>query len=229
MTDPDFAKQLAWLGECSDDQIKRRIEAELDHAGWRSLRPLLLGLVLVVVSIWGLVANAAEAACPVTSDDLSWTLPATRVDGTPLLPAAISSYRLERAPAASGPWTLLASVTHPQMSYCSPLLAQASYYRATIVLASALESAPTGAVKGRSLESPPNPPLLLTVGGSVYTATPNYTTFSWRPGAAVGTIAKGIKCDATRHIPPDYWRVTSPIVWAGAKKNYVVAQCEPSS
>ena len=70
----------------------------------------------------------------------------------------------------------------------------------------------------------PTPTILLTVGGPVYTAMPNYTTFSWKLGSQVGTIVVNVKCDPTRRIG-EYYRVTSPIIWTSYKKDYVVARC----
>ena len=40
------------------DADQRRIEAELDHAAWRSVRPLFLALVLVLVSLWAIAVIA---------------------------------------------------------------------------------------------------------------------------------------------------------------------------
>lgn len=68
-------------------------------------------------------------------------------------------------------------------------------------------------------------PILLTTGGSVWVAQPNWTTFSWKLGSAVGTIPPKMKCDATRKIGSEYFRVTAPITWAGSRKDYVVARC----
>lgn len=73
--------------------------------------------------------------------------------------------------------------------------------------------------------SPPTSSILTTVGGDVWLASPNWTTFKFKKTDLVGTIAADIKCDSTRFIAPDLYRVTGPIIWIGSKKDYVVAKC----
>ena len=74
--------------------------------------------------------------------------------------------------------------------------------------------------------------MLLTVGGDVWVASPNYAgpwpANGWKLGAKAGTIAPKIKCDATRQIGEDFFLVKGPVVWTAGKKNYVVARCAQS-
>jgi hypothetical protein len=105
-----------------------------------------------------------------------------------------------------------------------------TYHLAVTAIATGQESVKSNiATKTFSTPLPtPNPPILLTEGGLVWQASPNYTNFSWKLGAQVGSIAPGIKCDVNRRIGESHYRVTGPIVWASGKKNYVVAKCVQS-
>lgn len=233
-SDPDFAKQLAWLGECSDDQIKRRIEAELEHRGNRSRR-ILAGLLLIVALLyalaWSTLAGAANA--PVIADEwdedcIWWPENPRWSDGSGEIAAPeLAEVRIERALSAAGPWMLLQAVKSGY-SYCyRPVPIGTAYYRAVTALSTGALSAP-GPVASTLTTAPTQPGPLLTAGGDVYQASPNWTNFSWKLGAKVGTIPPLMKCDATRKIGTDYFRVTSPITWIAGKKDYVVAKCEAS-
>lgn len=184
---------------------------------------LLACLFIVALSLVYSCARAATAT-------LTCTAPAQNTNGTaitaPLTYKAYwgtSSTSLTNADAMQGPGcagTVVVPDPTPGTS--------ATYYFAATATANGIESAKSNlATKAFTTPYPtPNPPLLLTTGGDVFAATPNYTIFSWKLGAKVGTIAPNIKCDATRKIGDDYYRVTGPVVWIGATKNYVVAKCE---
>lgn len=71
-------------------------------------------------------------------------------------------------------------------------------------------------------------PVLATIGGDVFTASPNYTVFSWKTGNKLGTIKPAVKCDRNRRIAQtEFYRVpNASVIWTGtARTDYVVAAC----
>lgn len=88
---------------------------------------------------------------------------------------------------------------------------------------------PTSAPAGSCVAIPPPVLTLKTLGGDVFTATPDYTTFGpMKVGARVGTITANVKCDATRRIVgTDYYRVpkASTTFTGTSKPDYAVAKC----
>lgn len=199
------------------------IDRELNHASWRAVRPLFLALVLVFVCILAAVAQAADAK-------LTCTAPTQNTDGTPITAAltykaywGTSATSLPNASALAGPGCA-GSVIVPDAAAGTSV----TYHFAVTATAAGMESAKSN-VATRAFTTPlptPNPPLLLTTGGLVWQASPNYSNFGWKLGAQVGSIAAGIQCDANRRIGEEYYRVTSAIIWTAGKKDYVVAKCE---
>jgi hypothetical protein len=182
-----------------------------------NVRPAFLLFVLSALCFWAAPSQADAASCEWNADCISWNY--DKIGGPP---DGIVSYRIETAKAASGPWTAVTTIAAPTMAYKRSAVAGTNYYRVITNYIDGLASEP-------SVVSNPStavPPLLLTEGGLVWMASPNYTTFGWKLGSTAGTIAAGIKCDATRRIGDDYYRVTGPIVWTAGKKNYVVAKCQ---
>lgn len=209
--DPEFARLQAWLGEGQDLEPPKP-----------SLRPLFLALALVAVSLWGWSVHAATVT-------LTCTAPTTNTDNSPIaLPLTYKAYwgtspttMTQTAPLA-GPGCK-GSLSVPDATAGGTV----TYHVAVTAIAGAAESAKSNVASKTLSAPPPNPLLLLTVGGQVNVASPNYTDFSWKLGNVVGTIAPGIKCDPTRRIGAEHYRVTSPIIWISGKKDYVVAQCTP--
>jgi len=106
--------------------------------------------------------------------------------------------------------------------------ASATYHFAVTATAAGVESDKSN-IATKTVTTPlptPSPPILLTTGGIVYQASPDWVKFSFKLGAQVGSISDGIKCDCSRKIGDDYCRVTGPIVWTAGKKDYVVTRCE---
>jgi hypothetical protein len=194
-----------------------------DRNSWREARPAFLLLVLSALCFWAAFAQAATIT-------VTCTPPTTNTDGSAI--TATLTYRaywgtsattLTNAVPLSGPGCKGSVVVHD-----APAGQSVTYHLAVTAIAVGQESVKSNiATKTFSTPLPtPNPPILLTEGGLVWMASPNYTTFGWKLGSTAGTIAAGIKCDATRRIGDDYYRVTGPIVWATTKKNYVVAKCQ---
>lgn len=200
------------------------IERELNHASWRAVRPLFLAMVLVLMCILAAVAHAATVP-------LTCKAPTQNTDGTPITATlsyaaywGTSATSLANASSLAGPGCA-GPVVVPDPAAGTSI----TYHFAVTATAAGMESAKSNvAVKTFTTPAPtPNPPtLLLTVGGDVNVASPNYSNFTWKLGAVAGTIAPNIKCDANRRIGEDYYRVTAPITWANGRKDYVVAKCE---
>lgn len=207
---------LDW--RCLDGDAQRRIEDQLRVDGKRATRPLLLALVLVVVSVWAAYARAAT---------VTWgCVPSTQdVYGNPL-PAPPSYEVTIRSVDASQLITQAIQCTNP-VSVTVPDPPGTLYSLATTAMNAAGYSYPSSGLRLASVAvAPPVPKALLTVGGDVFQASVNWTNFSFKLGAKVGTIAARQKCDVTRRIGADHYRVTAPIVWTAGKKDYVVAKCE---
>jgi hypothetical protein len=194
-----------------------------DRNSWRASRPAFLLLVLSALCFWAAIVQAATIT-------VTCTPPTANVDGTPITAAltykaywGTSAVSLPNSSALAGPGCK-GSVMVPD----APAGQSVTYHLAVTAIAAGQESVKSNiATKTFSTPLPtPNPPILLTEGGLVWMASPNYTTFGWKLGSTAGTIAAGIKCDATRRIGDDYYRVTGPIVWTAGKKNYVVAKCQ---
>lgn len=182
---------------------------------------ILLLLVIVLIGVLGR-ANAAEVR-------ITCTPPTQNTDGTPI--TASLSYRAYWGTSATSLTTGM-PLAGPGCS--GPVVVpdpaagtSVTYHFAVTATANGMESAKSNiATKVVSTPLPtPKPPILVTVGGLVYQASPDWTRFAWKLGAQVGTIGAGIQCDASRRIGEDHYRVTGPIVWTGGKKSYVVAQC----
>jgi hypothetical protein len=202
------------------------IERELDHASWRAVRPLFLAMVLVLVCILAVVAEAGTV-------QLTCTPPTQNTNGTPI--TAALTYKAYWGPSATSQPNASAlagpGCAGPVVVPDAAAGTSVTYHFAVTAIANGMESAKSN-VATKTFTTPlptPNPPMLLTTGGLVWQASPNWTDFSWKLGAQVGSIAPGIKCDATRRIGGEYFRVTGPIVWVTAKKDYVVAKCERSA
>jgi hypothetical protein len=210
-------EQFIQLCEWHSGKAVMRRRTDGNHRRWPTL--LIFGACLIAIAL--LLAAEARAG----EAKLRCTAPTTNTDGTPVNLAGINWLY---GPAAD---KLLPLATTPGCAYTAPNLSPGTWYFAALAsnqagTQSAQSSVVSKTIAGDPPPPPPGPLQLLTAGGSVYAAIPNYTTFSWRLGAVAGTIAAGIKCDATRKIGADYYRVTSAIVWSAGKKNYVVAKCE---
>lgn len=216
--DPEFARQIAWLGQCSDDQIRRRAEDELDS---HSVRPLFLALVLLLVSLWGWSASAATVTLTCR--------PSPNFDTA----ASCRAYWGTSLDSLTNHVDLPYPAYKASLALPAPSTGSVTYYvRAVAVYVDGGTSQLSAALTQTVAAANPNPTMLLTVGGEVFQATPNYVgpwpANGWKLGSKVGTIAPRIKCDATRQIGADYFLVKGPIVWTAGKKNYVVARCVPS-
>jgi hypothetical protein len=209
-----------------DDREQAEYLREWDRQHPRTLRPLflmLLGTALIALTM--AVAYSANAA----TAKLTCTPPTKNTDGTNITAAltykaywGTSATSLPNTSTMQGPGCA-GSVVVPDPAPGTSV----TYYFAVTAIADGMESAKSSvAQKTYTTPKPtPQPPVLTTVGGDVFAASPNWTNFSWKLGAKAGTVAKDIKCDATRKIGEDFYRVTSGIKWAGSKKSYVVARC----
>lgn len=203
----------------SDAEFRRKLERELDHAAWRSVRPMFLAMVLVLVSIWAISSKAAEPlqlSCNPRAQEFD-------IEGKP---TTITAYEVFSGLAANA-LQPLAKV--PTCSYDASSTAPGKWFFAWRQY-NAVGPSQLGPVSSFTVAAVPKQ--LLTVGGDVYLASPNYSgpwpANGWKLGSKVGTIAPKIKCDATRQIGADYFLVKGPIVWTAGKKNYVVARCVES-
>lgn len=112
-------------------------------------------------------AAHAQSACPWDASCISWTVPTTYTDGSALPASSIASYKIEAAPAASGPWAVVATVPAPTTTYQRRPVSGTIYYRVTVVLASGTASDPSNAGPDITVEPKPNAPIV-TVAGTGY-------------------------------------------------------------
>lgn len=219
-SDAEFRRQLEWLGPATGDQIQRRATDELDDSGRRSKR-ILIGCGIIVALAYVLWWRTADAAIV----NLTCKPPTLNVDNTPITaPLAYKAYwgmkadSLTSTAALAGP-----GCKGPVYVPDAPSGSSVTYHFAVTAIAAGLESDFSN-VASKVITGMPKQ--LLTVGGDVWIASPDWSVFGWKRTDKAGTIAPKMKCDPTRHIPPDLYRVTAPIVWTAGKKNYVVARCE---
>jgi hypothetical protein len=200
------------------------IERELNHASWRAVRPLFLAMVLVFVCILAVVAEAGTV-------QLTCTPPTQNTNGTPITASlGYKAYWGTSATALTNDVDLAGPGCAGSVVVPDPAPGATITYHFAVTAITAYQESAKSNVVAKTFSTPrptPKPPtLLLTTGGLVWQASPNYSNFAWKLGAQVGTIAGGIKCDASRRIGEDYYRVTGPIVWTASRKDYVVAKCE---
>lgn len=205
----------------------REIQDAILRDSRKALR-VLLGLLTICGLCYVLLWSRAEAA----TVQLTCTAPTKNTDGSSITATltyaaywGTSASTLGNRTGLTGPGCA-GSVIVPDATAGTSV----TYHFAVTATAAGIESAKSNiATKTFSTPLPtPNPPILLTEGGLVWQASPNYTNFGWKLGAQVGSIVAGIKCDSTRRIGTDYYRVTAPIVWTAGKKDYVVAKCVAS-
>lgn len=202
------------------------IDDKLDVDGKRwSMGRLFAIVMLVYVALFGGWKWAHAAEQPWDTNITTWNW-----DGSCGI-ATCTGFELQHSTTATGNWVPLASLAPTVRSFTVNGVSEGPHcYRLiTVTTLKAYDSGPSNvSCKTNVKPAPPPPPVpntLVTVGGSVWEASPNYTTFSWKLGSVVGTIPPKMKCDATRKIGSEYFRVTAPITWAGSRKDYVVARC----
>lgn len=131
MTDREFARLQAWLGECQDLEPPKP-----------SMRPLFLALVLVMASLWGAVALSATVTADAWDEDCVWWSQGPRMSDGSVIPAeALTGIRIERSASPEGPWEVVATVK--TMHHCyQPAPLGTNHYRLRTVLADGRVSDP---------------------------------------------------------------------------------------
>jgi hypothetical protein len=167
------------------------IERELDHASWRAVRPLFLAMVLVLVCILAVVAEAGTV-------QLTCTPPTQNTNNTPITAAltykaywGTSATSQPNASALAGPGCA-GTVVVPDAAAGSSI----TYHFAVTAIANGQESAKSNiATKTVTTPNPtPNPPALLTaetVAYQINLGSNNKIYFS-----RIGTIELGRACVA---------------------------------
>lgn len=112
-------------------------------------------------------AAHAQSACPWDASCISWTVPTQYTDGSALPASSIASYKVEAATNAAGPWTLIATVPAPAITYQRRPVTGTNWYRVTVVLVTAVMSVPSAADDDVTTEPQPNAPIV-TVAGTGY-------------------------------------------------------------
>ena len=194
-----------------------------------------LGLLVFVVLL-GLCVHRADAA----DAELTWTYPATNVDGT-AIPAtgagSVASTLIEWGTCsgtAFGTKAGGATVPAPAKTYTVTGLAVGTHcFRAAVTNSYGTQSDWTGAVQKVIAPPKPNPPVIVTVNLVAYEVR-------WHPGrgtvlgAPIGTVARGVTCGdsvITTRGPREYREVPIDVVNMRRLPNsaIVVAECEARS
>lgn len=143
--DPQFRDLCNWYaGDAHPDDVRQPKDI-------RWLVYYIIGLCFIAMML--MVAGRAQAqTCEWNADCISWKPPTAYTDNSPLDATQIASYKLETATAASGPWTLLATIAAPATSYKRQPVSGTNYYRVSVtmksgVTGSSLISSPTTTVE----------------------------------------------------------------------------------
>lgn len=168
---------------------ERKVEEHLS-AFWHEYRPLIITVVAVMVLLLVAVKSFAGTAV------VTWTQPTQYTDGTALALADISQTRVEYGTCsgtafgtkageqiATGTGTTLTVNSLPAGTYC---------LRA-YTTAKGVESAASSVASAVVPQSPPKPPVLVTVTTTAYAVTVNGWRFAMVP---VGTVPLGTACRA---------------------------------
>jgi hypothetical protein len=173
------------------------------------------------------------------SASLSWTAPTRNTDGTTL--SNLSGYRIHYGTTSTD---LVQTVqVGTATTYTVANLVDGTWHFAVRALTSAgAESdlsnivskavAPTTETHSSTREvtvtrPQPEPPVLQVVDPRVFNATPDYSLLSFRAGKQYGTVATGVRCDATKPVSGGWYPVPmSSVRWASsARTAYPVAKC----
>lgn len=197
--------------------------AEWVKAHPRSLL-VLLGFVLLLAAdgrAW------AQTQLKWDEDQLTWTAPTACSEGSPISDCPVTGYRIERATAQAGPWTLQADVGATVLSY---LRADAppgtSCYRVFTRSAGGL-SAPSNVVCVNAVAPLPGAPVLQVVEVTAYDVRFQWRQLAYALRREVGTVPLGTACDARFSVDEHYYAVPSESVMLARRPQsaVIVAAC----
>jgi hypothetical protein len=114
---------------------------------------------LAAAALVALASPAFAQTQPWNTNITDWSAPTRCVDGQPITACPVTNYQVERAPAASGPWTFLATTTALTYAHANAA-AGVNCYRGIAVTATGASAPTAAACKTNTAPTPPlpNPP-----------------------------------------------------------------------
>lgn len=155
----------------------------------------ILTIMLAACLVW--LGNAAYAG----SATATWTNPTQREDGSALAPSDIASTRVEWGTCNGSAFGTLAGSQSTTSGAATSLtisgLAAGTYcFRAYTVLGNGLQSVASLVVSKVVPESPPKPPVLVTVATTAYVLKPSLLGIIRMAAVKEVRLPLGIACDA---------------------------------
>jgi hypothetical protein len=186
----------------------------------------------IALFVFALLATTAHAqtARKWNETDLAWTASTTCSDGSPVTNCAATGYRIERATAATGPWTAVVTLPASATTYRATGLPAGTNHFRWFTLSAGGESVASSVVSSVNTAPLPNPPTPRVVEPTAFEIRPNST--GTLVATRIGIIEAGALCSAeTREVGAvTYNRVDTRSVdlvnWPGALKPIEAwAQC----
>jgi hypothetical protein len=191
----------------------------------------MAGFLLMVLLFAVIGAATAQTACPWNADCITWKPSDLKYTTGETFPATeLASYRIETATSTAGPWTVVANVLPPAVTYTRQPVSGTNYYRVIVVLKGGAIAAPSNVDDSVTVQPSPNPVVIESVVYNTGTFDPK----QWmvRRNKVYGTIALDTECDGTRPAADGYYRVPVALVkWTNplARTPYPLAKCEAKS
>jgi len=172
------------------------------------MRHLLFAVLLLSA------AAHAQTACPWDASCLTWT--------DTVAASFIASYKIEMAPNASSPWTLIATVPGTVTSYQRSPVTGTNLYRVTRVMN---DGQVTPSNTATDVTAAPAPAPILTVAGTGYRQDLSY--YNTIKISAVGIVPINIPCKADSAMGLNVIADRNKLLLDPGKKrpNQVLAKC----
>jgi hypothetical protein len=183
----------------TDAEIRRQLERELDHASWRAARPLFLGMLLVLVSLWAWSAHAATAT-------LKCTPPTQNTNDTPITASlGYKAYWGTSATALTNDVDLAGPGCAGSVVVPDPAPGATITYHFAVTAITAYQESAKSNVVAKTFSTPrptPKPPTLLTseqIGYQLNLGTRNKITLS-----RVASVPIGKECITSMSVTDPY-------------------------
>lgn len=171
----------------------------------------LIRRTAIVVGALVLFGIANPALAQWNTNVLNWDAPTTCQSGQPIANCPVTSYRVERAPSATGTFAVVGTSTSLTYTHLSAA-AGVNCYR-VFALSATGESFPSSVACKTNVEpaGPPNPPTNLRVAATTaYNVRPDYQHFTFVRSTYAGRVQLGAACDESRTVGNGYYAIERP-------------------